>query len=189
MGKEKLDFLLAQHCAPTLAGLKAASMVALPGKSMKELGEFFRSYDQCFACKGLKVMELRQQKEHVLLLIYRPVVLARLLRRPLAREILQECGYPEQASLEELLAFLRQRMQVGEEFPHEIGLFLGYPPGDVAGFIKYKGQKFRHCGFWKVYDNEKAVRRLFQCYDNCIRQACKGLENGVSLQAMIQTAA
>ena len=29
MGKEKLDFLLAQNCAPTLAGLKAASMVDL----------------------------------------------------------------------------------------------------------------------------------------------------------------
>ena len=29
MGKEKLDFLLAQHCAPTLAVLKAASMVVL----------------------------------------------------------------------------------------------------------------------------------------------------------------
>lgn len=127
MGKEKLDFLLAQHCAPTLAGLKAASMVALPGKSMKELGEFFRSYEQCFACKGLKVMELRQQKEHVLLLIYRPVVLARLLKRPLAQKILASCNYPKQASLEELLAFLHQRMQAGEEFPHEIGLFWVIP--------------------------------------------------------------
>ena len=34
----------------------------------------------------------------------------------------------------------------------------------------------------------QAVRRLFQCYDNCIRQACQGLENGVSLQAMIHKA-
>ena len=29
MGKEKLDFLLAQHCDHTLAGLKADSMVVL----------------------------------------------------------------------------------------------------------------------------------------------------------------
>ena len=134
-------------------------------------------------------MELSQQKQHVLLLLYRPVVLGRLLRRQLAKEILAGCGYPQGASLEELLAFLRQRMQSGEGFPHEIGLFLGYPPGDVAGFIKYRGQKFRHSGFWKVYANEKAVLRLFQCYDDCIQKACRGLKHGVSLESMIRTAA
>lgn len=189
MGRENFDLLLAQHCAPTLSGLKAASMVALPGKSMADLEIFFQSYRQCFACKGLKIMELSQQKQHVLLLIYRPAVLARLLRRPLAKEILAGCGYPQGASLEELLAFLRQRMQSGEGFPHEIGLFLGYPPIDVAGFIKYRGQKFRHSGFWKVYANEKAVLRLFQCYDDCIQKACRGLQNGVSLESMIRAAA
>ena len=38
MGRENLDWLLAQHCAPTLSGLKAASMVALPVKSIRDLG-------------------------------------------------------------------------------------------------------------------------------------------------------
>lgn len=189
MGREDFDWLLAQHCAPTLSGLKAASMVALPGKSMADLEELFQIYRQCFACKGLKIMELSQQKQHVLLLLYRPAVLGRLLRRPLAKKILADCGYPQSAALEELLAFLCQRMQAKEGFPHEIGLFLGYPPGDVAGFIKYKGQRFRHSGFWKVYANEKAVLRLFQCYDDCIQKACRGLKNGVSLESMIRSAA
>ena len=50
MGKEKLDFLLAQHCAPTLVGLKAASMVALGCTAIVS------GYDNCIrqACQGLE---------------------------------------------------------------------------------------------------------------------------------------
>ena len=77
----------------------------------------------------------------------------------------------------------------GERFPHEIGLFLGYPPHDVEGFIRYGGQNFRQCGFWKVYDNEKAVMHLFHCYAACIRKIYDSLQEGASLQSMICSAA
>lgn len=189
MGRTQFDRILAQHCAPTLAGIKAASMVALPAKSMADLQPFFQRYEQCFECKGLKVLELRQQKRHVLLLLYRPVVLQRLLRRPLAQQILASCGYPEGADLKPLLAKLISRIKAADDFPHEIGLFLGYPPKDVEGFIRCQGKDFCHCGFWKVYSNEKAVRRLFQCYDKCIKRVCANLQAGQSLQAMICSAA
>lgn len=189
MGKGQLDLLLAMHCAPTFVGMKAASMVAMPGRSLEELRDFFAGYEQCFACKGLKMLELRQQKEHVLLLIYRPTVLERLLRRPLAREILKKCGYPENASVTELLTHLQERMEKNASFPHEIGLFLGYPPHDVAGFIIHGGQNFLCSGFWKVYDNAKAVQRLFSCYDACIKEVCARLQEGESLQSMIRRAA
>ncbi len=216
MDRKQFDQLLALHCAPTLAGLKAASMVALPGRSLAELQGFFDLYEKCFECKGLKVLELRRQRAHVLLLIYRPVVLQRLLRRIKAQALLAECGYPPRGSLDELLRHLQERMQTsgaggrrtitedcagadagsggrgtgaGERFPHEIGLFLGYPPHDVEGFIRYGGQNFRQCGFWKVYDNEKAVLHLFHCYAACIRRIYDSLQEGASLQSMICSAA
>ena len=196
MDRKQFDQLLALHCAPTLAGLKAASMVALPGRSMEELRDFFRVYEQCFACKGLKVMELRQQKAPVLLRIYRPVVLQRLLRRKTATDLLAMCGYPPEAALEELLSHLKRRMEqklmehgVRNGFPHEIGLFLGYPPHDVKGFIQHGGRNFRQCGFWKVYDNEKAVLHLFHCYAVCTKRVYDSLQEGVSLQSMICSAA
>ena len=176
MDRKQFDQLLALHCAPTLAGLKAASMVALPGRSMEELRDFFRVYEQCFACKGLK--------------------LQRLLRRKTAKDILAMCGYPPEAALEELLSHLKRRMEqklmehgVRNGFPHEIGLFLGYPPHDVKGFIQHGGRNFRQCGFWKVYDNEKAVLHLFHCYAVCTKRVYDSLQEGVSLQSMICSAA
>ena len=214
MDRKQFDQILALHCAPTLAGLKAASMVALPGRSLAELQGFFAQYEKCFECKGLKVLELRRQRSHVLLLIYRPVVLQRLLRRSKAQALLKECGYPPQGSLDELLQHLKKRVEpsgtggryagtgdcaatavdsngtgAGGRFPHEIGLFLGYPPHDVEGFIRHGGQNFLQCGFWKVYDNEKAVLHLFHCYAACIRRVYDSLQEGVSLQSMICSAA
>lgn len=52
-------------------------------------------------------------------------------------------------------------------FPHEIGVFLGYPIEDVIGFINNKGCNFKCCGYWKVYgDKEKAIKE-FARYDKC----------------------
>ena len=50
---------------------------------------------------------------------------------------------------EQCLARLIERLKDADEFPHEIGLFLGYPPEDVEGFIQEpNGQKYT--GIWKV---------------------------------------
>lgn len=38
-----------------------------------------------------------------------------------------------------------------KNFPHEIGIFLGYPLDDVIGFIEHK--PYYLVGDWKVYQN------------------------------------
>ena len=63
----------------------------------------------------------------------------------------------------------------GEEFPHEIGLFLGYPPEDVEGFCRYQGQNYKLCGRWKVYGDREAACRRFQRYDHCRDALCRRL--------------
>ncbi len=61
-----------------------------------------------------------------------------------------------------------ERMRGREDFPHEIGLFLGYPPEDVYGFIHARlGAKC--CGCWKVYGDVDAARRTFAKYRKCTK--------------------
>lgn len=185
MGRGQFERQLALHCAPTLAGLKAGSMVAFPLQDVEELMKLIQEYQQCLQCKGIRLRILSEQRRHILLLIYRPSILHRVLQRELAQKILHSCGYHADAGLEELLDCLCSRCVAPGDFPHEIGLFLGYPPQDVDGFIRFKGQKFVCSGYWKVYNNEKAVRRLFACYQDCIQRICSRLEKGESLEAMI----
>ena len=71
-----------------------------------------------------------------------------------------------------------KRLDEGEEFPHEIGLFLGYPVEDVKGFINNKAARAKCVGCWKVYGDEEKARRLFNQYRKCTRvyekQWCEG---------------
>ena len=61
-------------------------------------------------------------------------------------------------------------------FPHEIGIFLGYPLADVTGFIRNKGRNYLLCGMWKVYQQEETAATAFQYYRRMKEQAVRRLE-------------
>ena len=61
------------------------------------------------------------------------------------------------------MSSLTKRLQI-TDFPHEIGIFLGYPLDDVEGFIKNKGQNFLLNGYWKVYSNKEEKEKIFKAY-------------------------
>ena len=65
------------------------------------------------------------------------------------------------------LALLKKRFEASEDFPHEIGIFLDYPLGDVIGFIQNGGQNYKCSGCWKVYCNECEALKMFQKYHKC----------------------
>ena len=62
------------------------------------------------------------------------------------------------------MAQLQTRLREQGGFPHEIGLFLGYPLGDVAGFIRNRGKNCKCSGCWKVYCNELEAQKRFARY-------------------------
>ena len=68
---------------------------------------------------------------------------------------------------EDALKLLQSKLQAQEEFPHEIGIFLGYPLGDVIGFIKNAGQNCKCVGCWKVYCNECEAIKAFARFKKC----------------------
>ena len=52
-------------------------------------------------------------------------------------------------------------------FSHEIGVFLGYPLGDVVGFIENRGKNFTCCGCWKSYGDPDAAQKHFDQLSKC----------------------
>ena len=72
-----------------------------------------------------------------------------------------------------------------QQFPHEIGLFLGYPPEDVQGFMKDCHAGVKCVGCWKVYGDEERSRKLFARYKRCTERFCRRMKNGASLERLI----
>ena len=70
------------------------------------------------------------------------------------------------------------------EFPHEVGLFLSYPPEDVKGFIDHRANDFKCAGLWKVYGNEEKARSLFAKYKKCTEIYCALWQSGSKLEQL-----
>ena len=84
---------------------------------------------------------------------------ARLLADPRTLDFLAGEGYAL-GTADALLNQLADRLCCEGEFPHEIGVFLGYPLADVIGFIENRGKNFTACGYWKVYRPHRRPGRV-----------------------------
>ena len=174
--------MLVRHCAPTMACLKTGSMFNCGFESLKQMTEELRHLNQRLRQKGLCVLPLRWRDGKALLYLYRPTLLERDLRDPLSRRLLAECGYTC-GNAGTCLAQLILRLRTEEDFPHEVGLFLGYPAADVDGFMHRK-DSYKLCGLWKVYDDaEGAARRFAQCR-HCTEVYLDCLSRGFSLERL-----
>lgn len=102
------------------------------------------------------------------LLVYHGSWLKSYLNEPDVQRILLPYGY-RGLSFQDMLAAFAGRYQSCmrglTEFPHEMGLFLGYPSKDVSGFIENSGKNYLLTGYWKVYDQPLEKRKLFQKFD------------------------
>lgn len=171
---------LAIHTAPTLLGVKCASLVSLSSSEF-ELGYHVARFNEKAAVKGLKSRILCECETRSLMLVYNEKQLLNRLSDKKARELLIECGYPERGTVDEYLDILSSRINGCGEFPHEVGIFLGYPLEDVMGFIENNGENFKLCGQWKVYGCEENAKKLFCNYKKCRSFLCGKLSQGYDI--------
>lgn len=175
--------LIVRHGSPTLAGLKTGSLFTCPFEGQQAMHRCLRCWNHALAPKGLRVMPLRWQKGRALVYLYRPARLARDLQCPEARALLAPRGYCCEDPTR-CLGRLMQRLREQGEFPHEIGLFLSYPPEDVRGFIESPVCGFKCVGCWKVYGDAREARKTFGRYRRCTEICCARFAQGTTLERL-----
>lgn len=175
------DELLVSQCAPTLAGLKTANMFSAEYESREKMTAELRRLNAVLVPRGLRILPMRYMQSRVLLYLYRPDALRRDLENSDARDILRDCGYETCCRAESCLSCLIGKMRSGADFPHEVGLFLGYPPEDVRGFMENRAAGFKLIGCWKVYGDVDAAREKFKSFESCTRRS-----RGKALDEIIQ---
>ena len=174
-------FELVSYGAPTLAGIKTASMFATPCPNVSVLMKELKSFNKRFATKGLRIIPLRMQKGRMLVYLFRPEMLKQDISQQKALSILKEKGYTV-CGTEQCLGELVRHLRSDKEFPHEIGLFLGYPPEDVYGFIHHRDSACKCIGEWRVYGDETAAKNRFEAYTRCRNVYCRNLSIGFTIE-------
>jgi hypothetical protein len=158
-GVLNLSQIIVNYCGPVLMGCKPAALFTLQSQS-------------AFAClsallpKRFSLMVLRKTGGRLLVLLFQKEELAKAILNESAGTVLAGMGYPESGSVPIILDYLKKQFE-SSEFPHEIGLFLGYPVEDVLGFVKHKGRNYKLCGYWKVYGDVEQAKLRFRQYDVC----------------------
>lgn len=175
--------MIIRYCAPTLAGIKTGNLFSCFCKSADELCEKIRQLNKSLVPKGLRVLPLRLVKQRALIYIFRPLYLKRDLSESIAKRLLITQGYPID-NPDKCILKLMSNLYSNDDFPHEIGLFLGYPPEDVKGFIDNKAIDCKCTGCWKVYSNEEDAKRTFEKYKKCTEAYCSLLSRGKSIEQL-----
>lgn len=178
--------LIVRHCAPTLAGLKTGNMFRASFADEGELDAELERLNFILTEKGLRITALRIDCQvncgkcgiRALMYIYRPGQLQSDLDEEEAKAILSAFGY-EDGDHEICIRRLTDRICECEEFPHEVGLFLGYPPEDVKGFIELGGRQSKASGYWKVYGDVDRAQKQFERFSKCTGVYLKCLERGL----------
>lgn len=178
------DNIIVENCSPTLAGIKTGNIFTIDRSLISDICKEFRELNQCFAGKGLRAIPLRVSEKNVLIYLYRPDKLRADLSCKEAREILLSKGYACDTVESDIVHLIRQICSQNS-FPHEIGLFLGYPPVDVKGFMEDTRKGVKCVGYWKVYGDKEMAEKTFSSYRKCTEIYKKCLSGGRHLSQMI----
>ena len=161
-----IEEYLIGHCSPTLASLKTANLMNIPFENIETLENSIEKTNKELNGKGVELLILKKSDKTALIYAYRKSRLQNDLKQSGVKEFLNEYGY-ESTDLDYCIERLKSRLKSGETFPHEIGIFLGYPLGDVKGFIENAGKNSKCSGCWKVYCNECEAIKPFEKYEKC----------------------
>lgn len=159
--------LLVKFCSPTLAGLKVANLFSCHYESEEKLQSKIKGYNRLLNPKGLYFQILRLKEGMALIYVYRKNKLKEILGVAEVQEFLATYEY-EAMEIAECIEILKSHLLYAD-FPHEIGVFLGYPLADVKAFIDNKGRGHKCLGCWKVYTNEKEAKEQFCKFEKCTR--------------------
>ena len=154
------------NCSPTLAGLKTGNIFNYAIQEGEDVYSSVSNFNNVFKPKGLKMEVLRIKDGVALIYLYRASALSQDLSLNTTKSFLKANDYPID-SLSSCLEKLKQRVNDSNEFPHEIGLFIGYPIEDVKGFIEKGADESKYCGAWRVYGDVEAAKKKFAIFKKC----------------------
>ena len=172
--------LIIEHCSPTLAGIKTGNLFSVRVTGDNDINREVSELNKMLREKGIRVIPLRETKDHALIYLYRPARLQKDLNDPQALSILKKMGY-EPENPECCIVQLARHLKSDTAFPHEIGLFLGYPPSDVECFMKHPCKGVKCCGCWKAYSEPEKANNTFKRFRKCTEAYREMNKKGKSL--------
>lgn len=182
MDLSNVETRLALHCAPVIMGIKISNLLSVSKEDEMLVERILKGTKIDFCC-------LSKENNRVTYILFRNPEFELYINNPYVQRNLIQYGYYDR-SLETIFKILQNKykscIKSGEIFPHELGLFLGYPTEDVEGFIKNKGENYLYAGYWKVYKDVEKKKLLFDAYESAKEGLLLLVAHGYSMRSIIE---
>lgn len=183
MDSRKIGNQLVLQCAPLIVGLKMSNLFIIQNEHISKMYRLLKesriSYYVFLVTEKMSTLFLYDREK-----------LENFLSKKQIRLFFREEGYLD-FDLQKVLFRFRCQYRLywsgKRDFPHELGLLLGYPIEDVNGFILNKGKKSLYTGYWKVYDDVQGKKELFRMYELAKETLIQLVFNGISIAEIIDT--
>jgi len=149
--REALVARLAIKLAPMLANKKPAVLITLKSKKDEDFDVLINSQRFIKRILSINFKIIHKYENKNLVLFYRKKELEKFINEKWRNRYFKKIGYSSCSELDDFLNKLVVNFSE-KSFPHEIGIFLGYPLKDVIGFIEHKSKAPKTKGtMWKIY--------------------------------------
>ena len=178
-----IENLLVRHCAQTIGGVKVSNLFNCSFENHEDLEKDIEIWNLILNPNDIYISEINTKNNSSLVFVYKKSLMNQLLKNKNTLSFLKDYGY-KKFSLDLILKNIKIKLNEKSDFPHEIGIILGYPIDDVRGFIKNNGKNYKLSGFWKVYSNTNHAINTFNTYKKCSEYILSLFESGIPIHKL-----
>ena len=175
----------ALQCSPFITGLKIANLFSISIVQHSKL-------EYILTVSGYSFKQLYCTKNKIIYFLYHAKKLKEYFKMDIVRKILYQLGYPYNThkDINKMFAIFKEKyvgyMEGKCKFPHEMGIFLGYPVEDVIGYLKNNGKNSICVGYWKVYKDKEEKQKLFKEFECAKNNVIRYLAQGINMLEVMQ---
>lgn len=170
--------------APSLCGIKPGNMFSIRQKLYSKEG--IENWRKIFRNQGISLQVIKTDEGTTLFFAYNLKWIEQILSDTFIKSYLHGKKYPVKKGTQAILKEFFARLKTRQDFPHEAGIFLGYPFEDVISFEKNEGKNCKYCGYWKSYTNPEEAKICCNRYVNCCRMCKQWFDEGFSVSQIIE---
>ncbi|MDO5520231.1 MAG: DUF3793 family protein [bacterium] len=181
MNLKDIRIQMALQCAPLITGIKISNLLIIQNGNVDQVKKILKD-------SKISYYVLLTREKKTTFLLYKLDQLISYLSDKRVNSLLRRLGY-HKFDLDYMFEIFKERyadyMDGGKSFPHEMGLFLGYPVEDVEGFIENEGRNYLYTGYWKVYKDITKKVKLFEKFEIAKETLIQMVAYGLSIEDVI----
>lgn len=186
--RQCLASFIACQAAEVIANVKPANLISVLNRELpcgRNMYTLWKKHKFSTLAKGHTLaIDFKRNDDRQLVLVYNPVALNNVLQRKPVKKVLGRLGY-EYKTLNEALGHLKTRMK-GNDFPHEIGFFLGYPVKDVFAFMGLCDLPLVGNGPWRMYGKLESSLAVLNEHNAAREAMLDALQSGINPLSLLQ---